>query len=119
MRGFLLLLLWLVVLAQGAVMYWGYEREQVLSSQVAALQEQTQTLQQTLDVQQRQLTAMEQESVSAMVSKANKVIVSGWDAIVDSVESEMVRARAALTELERTGANGSASSAAPADQPQP
>lgn len=119
MRGFLLLLLWLVVLVQGAVIYWGYEREQVLTTQVVALQKQTETLQQALEAQQRKLAAMEQESVSAMVSKANKVIVSGWDAIVDSVESEMVRARAALTELERPETSGNKSSASSAPQSQP
>ena len=100
MRGFLLLLLWLVVLGQGAIIYMGYEREQALSAEVAALHKEVAALRKDVSVQRGKLAAMERQSVSAMVAKANKVIVEGWDAIVDSVESEMTRARAALTELE-------------------
>ncbi|WP_339616179.1 hypothetical protein [uncultured Gilvimarinus sp.] len=97
MRGFLLLLLWLVVLGQGAIIYMGYEREQALSAEVAALHKEVAALRKDVSVQRGKLAAMERQSVSAMVAKANKVIVEGWDAIV---ESEMTRARAALTELE-------------------
>lgn len=100
MRGFLLLLLWLVVIAQSAVLYLGYEREQALSAEVVMLHNEVAALRSDVEVQRNKLTAMEHQSVSAMVAKANKVIVDGWDAIVDSVESEMTRAREALTELD-------------------
>ncbi len=100
MRGFLLLLLWLVVVVQSAVLYLGYEREQALSAEVAALHDELATLNNNVAELRNKVAAMEQQSVSAMVAKANKVIVQGWDAIIDSVESEMGRARAALTELD-------------------
>ena len=110
MRGFLLLLLLLVVVGQGAVLYLGYEREQALTAEVAALHNEVAALRKDVSVQRNKLAKIERQSVSAMVTKANKVIVDGWDAIVDSVESEMTRARAALTELE---------SDTPADQTEP
>ena len=100
MRGLMMLLLWIVVLAQTAVLYLGYQREQALSAEVTSLRAEVTTLRQSLAQQRNKLAQIERQSVSAMVAKANKVIVEGWDAIVDSVESEMVRARQALTELE-------------------
>jgi|GEM_PF-5887118 len=113
MRGFLLLLLWVLVLGQGAVLYWGYEREQTLSAELDSLHQEVASLRQELTEQRNTLAVMEQQSVSTMVSKANKVIVEGWDAIINSVESELGRARAALSELERETPTKSQNPSAP------
>ncbi|WP_041523640.1 hypothetical protein [Gilvimarinus agarilyticus] len=112
MRGLMMVLLWVVVLAQAAVLYMGYQREQALSAEVASLRSEMTSLRQNVAQQRKKLVQIEQQSVSAMVAKANKVIVEGWDAIVDSVESEMVRARKALTELDEEQAAGDPASGA-------
>ena len=96
----LLILLVMAVCAQGAALYWGYEQHMDLKSRVVALE----TQQAELRVQAQSLKAtikkMEQDSVGAMVKKANQVIVQGWDAIINSVETEMDRAREALEHLD-------------------
>ena len=109
----LLILLVVAVCAQGAALYWGYEQHRGLKARVTSLEAQQAELQAQADGLKATIKKMEQDSVGAMVKKANQVIVQGWDAIVNSVETEMDRAREALEHLDEEPATD-ASQPAPA-----
>ncbi|WP_157497837.1 hypothetical protein [Gilvimarinus chinensis] len=113
----LLILLVIAVSAQGAALYWGYQQHLQLTARVAELETQSAALQTRAEALGNTIKKMEQDSVGAMVKKANQVIVQGWDAIVNSVEAEMDRAREALEHLDEEPAT--AEQAAPQTQPAP
>ncbi|UTF60457.1 hypothetical protein [Gilvimarinus sp. DA14] len=113
----LLILLVIAVSAQGAALYWGYQQHMQLKARVAELESQSADLQARAQALSNTIKKMEQDSVGAMVKKANQVIVQGWDAIINSVEAEMDRAREALEHLDDEPATGG--QAAPQTQPAP
>ncbi|MDO3385771.1 hypothetical protein QWI17_07975 [Gilvimarinus sp. SDUM040013] len=98
--GKLLVFVMLVLLfAEAGALYLGYERQKVMQGQLVSQQNQIIQLQQQLAVQNELIASLEEDSVGAMVKKANAVIVEGWDAIATSVESELEKARHALKDL--------------------
>ncbi|MDO3382193.1 hypothetical protein [Gilvimarinus algae] len=101
----MVLLLVLAAIAGGAALYWGYAQQQVLTVRVATLEKELASVKSELASTKSKLQAMEQDSVGTMVKRANEVIVKGWDAIVDSVESELSRARDALQHLDQSSSS--------------
>lgn len=104
MTKFVTVLLLAVVLLQALALYHGYQRQDKTDGQLVHLQQQVTLLEQRLVQQEAQIRTLEEQSVSAMVDKANTVIVEGWDAIVDSVENEMEKAQQALRQMNSEGA---------------
>lgn len=101
----MVLLLVLAAIAGGAALYWGYAQQQVLTVRVVTLEKELASVKIELASTKSKLQAMEQDSVGTMVKRANEVIVKGWDAIVDSVESELSRARDALQHLDQSSSS--------------
>lgn len=81
MRNLFTLLLVLAVSAQAGLLYLGYQRQAHLEATLAAQEQQIKELRSQLDEQQALVMTLQQESVGAMVKKANEVIVDGWGAI--------------------------------------
>lgn len=78
MRNLFTLLLVLAVSAQAGLLYLGYQRQAHQEATLAAQEQQIKELRSQLDEQQALVMTLQQESVGAMVKKANEVIVDGW-----------------------------------------
>ncbi|MBU2886993.1 hypothetical protein KO507_14580 [Gilvimarinus agarilyticus] len=99
MRNLLTFVLFLVVAIEAGLLYLGHQRQLELQADLVEQQKAITALQVKVDQQAQTLGALEDETVGAMVQKANAVIVGGWDAIANSVEAELDKARQALEQL--------------------
>lgn len=89
-----------ILLVAVVVLGWmNYQtREQLLQSerQIAVLQDSISLTQKQLVEMQGKLTELDKTSVQGLVKEANGAILDGWEALVNSVENEVRKAREAM-----------------------
>lgn len=89
----------ILLIAVVALGWMNYQtREQLLQSerQIAVLQDSISLTQKQLVEMQGKLTELDKTSVQGLVKEANGAILDGWEALVNSVENEVRKAREAM-----------------------
>lgn len=98
-RYLLINLVWVAVMA-GLVWQWyeSRQREEQLRQQLAEMQAQVVQLQEQVGSLRQEVQTLDESSVEGLVRDANEAILQGWEALVDTVENELKKAREALKE---------------------
>lgn len=89
----------ILIVAVLALAWMNYQTTQQLQQSerhIALLQESLSSTQQQLAQVQNQVTELDKASVQGLVKEANGAILDGWEALVNSVENEVRKAREAL-----------------------
>lgn len=96
MNNLISVILLIAVLVLGWMTY--QTREQLLQSerQIAVLQESITVTQQELVQVNGKLEELNKTSVKGLVKEANNAILDGWEALVNSVENEVRKARESM-----------------------
>lgn len=95
----------IIVLLFAAFEYWQYRDEQryraELAQQLSALNARLETVHDSL---QKAREREEENSLGGIIENANKALIQGWSAMVESVERELERAQKNIAESRRENA---------------
>ncbi|TQV78079.1 hypothetical protein FKG94_13440 [Exilibacterium tricleocarpae] len=95
-RSLLVAALLVAMVLSGWQLYQSHRRQAVLQQQLLTLQAELEGLRGQLGTVQQELDSLEQSSVKGAIEEANSAILSGWEALLETVEGELSRAREAL-----------------------
>lgn len=92
-------ILLVVAILEGWFLYTIHQKNLELMATNSALQSQLEQTQQSLEETRELLQAMEKKTLKGMLEETNKAVVSGWQKLLDRVESELEKAREDLSDL--------------------
>ena len=97
-RSLALAVLMVAVVLSGWQLYQSHRRQAALQEQLLVVQAQLDGLQGELGQLQQELETLEKTTVKGAIREANDAILNSWETLMDTVESELSRARKALEE---------------------
>ena len=93
-----LVLLLAIALVSSWQFYEAQQREQQLQARVTELETNLQAMEERLKSLEGQVVKLRESSVEGLVNEANSAILEGWESLVNTVESELKKARKSLRE---------------------
>ena len=93
--GMAKVLIVLLVIA-GWFLYQQHQEKQALQVLNQQLQTELAIVRQSLAESQKKAEELEEKSIEGMLRETNKVVVSGWETLLDTVEQELNKARDAI-----------------------
>lgn len=96
MNNILSVILLIAVVVLGWMQYQTQQQLVQSERQIVVLQESIAATQNQLATMQNKVTELDKTSVQGLVKEANGAILDGWEALVNSVENEVRKAREAM-----------------------
>ncbi len=89
-------ILLVVVIVEAWFLYDMHTKNQQLISDNVELEKQLLETQDSLTAAQAKIEELEKTSIEGMLKETNKAVVSGWETLLDAVESELKKARKSI-----------------------